>query len=106
MRATQLLASLGTIEQPADGGATYLCESAAFPLLRAGICGSVDIMRSKALDFDDGAKCDALSMAVSFKAFPIVPGNVIYQSPTTNPCLAGPSGQPPDAGGAQPYSCD
>lgn len=104
MRATQLLASLGTIEQPSDGGATYLCESAAFPLLRTGICDSVDIMRNKALDFDDSSKCDALSMALSFKAFPILPGNVIDPPPSTNRCLAGPSGQPPDAGA--PYSCD
>ena len=61
-------------------------------------------MRNKALDFDDSSKCDALSMALSFKAFPILPGNVIDPPPSTNRCLAGPSGQPPDAGA--PYSCD
>lgn len=106
IRATQLLASLGTIEQTSDAGPTYLCQSSAFPLLRSGVCDAVDIARSRAFDFDDQTKCDALSMGVAFKAFPILAGAVIDAPASANPCIPGPSGQPTDAGVTQPYTCE
>lgn len=103
LKATDLLGAVGTIEQ-GDGGSDALClATSQFAFIRSAICGAVDISASKALDFDPGAQCDSLSVALAFTAFPALPGEVHGGSPSNNPCIPGPSGEPPDAG--TPYSC-
>jgi hypothetical protein len=107
IRTTDLLSTIGAIENSSkDGGAsTYLCNEAAFPLLKSSVCDGVDIAATQALDFDPGAKCDALSVGIAFTAFPVLPGDIHLTNFVANPCSPGPDGQPPDSGAAAPYSC-
>lgn len=107
IRSSDLLAALGAIETAGkDGGAsTYLCQESSFALLRQGTCDAVDIPTNQALDFDPGAKCDALSVAIAFTASPVLPGEVHETNLTSNPCSPGTDGQPPDSGADPPYRC-
>jgi len=107
-RATTLLAALGAVEQPTENGEPrFLCESSYFPVVRQTICGGRDIARSSRFDFEPNLACDALSAAVSFRAFPVLAGEVRESVTRANPCLAGNDGQPPDSGANdKPYVCD
>lgn len=106
VKATDLLAALGTIERngTGDAGSTFLCQEGTFALARQGVCDAVDITSTRALDFDPGARCDALSMGLSFTAYPILPGTVRPTSADGNPCKPGANGQPAGNDDA-PYSC-
>ena len=104
VKATQLLAGVGTVDTAVgDAGPAYLCEQSSYELLRKGICGAVDLASTQALDFDPQAKCDSLSVGITFTAFPVLPGALHMTNLVANPCAAGPSGEPPDGG--TPYSC-
>jgi hypothetical protein len=108
-RATELLTTLGTLQVGSasqDGGATYACTDPSFPLLRQELCAGVDIASTLALDFDPGAKCDALSVAMAFSAFPVLPGEVHVTPAIETPCSPGADGQPAGSGTARPYACD
>lgn len=102
LKSGDLLVGLGTIERPGtgDAGSTYLCQEPSFELVRQGVCDAIDITSARALDFDPGAACDALSVGVGFTAYPVLPGDVrMAQSPDPNPCSPG------GGSGTTAYTC-
>jgi hypothetical protein len=107
VKAIDLLVGMGTIDRDlgGDAGRAFLCEESQFSFLRTAVCNGVDIASSKALDFDPGATCDSLSMALTYTAFPALPGDVRTIMNVFNPCNPGPDGQPPDSGADPPYRC-
>jgi hypothetical protein len=107
IKAVELLAAIGTVEQPlgGDAGNAQLCTVPFFGLVRDSLCGAVDIASAPALDFAPSGACDALSIGFAFTAFPALAGDVRVGTPDVNPCTAGPDGQPPDAGADPPYRC-
>ena len=106
VKATQLLSAVGTVDTSVgDAGPAYLCQQSSYQLLRQGICTAVDLASTQALDFDPQAKCDSLSVGITFTAFPVLPGAVHQTNLVSNPCAAGADGEPPDAGSDPPYTC-
>ena len=106
IKATQLLAALGTIDtSTGDAGPAYLCEQAGFAVAKQGVCDAVDLSSTQALDFDPQAKCDSLSVGIGFSAFPALAGDVRGATTAVNPCSAGADGEPADAGPDPPYRC-
>lgn len=63
---TELLAATGASTDPTDGDAG-LCTSPFFVTVKKTLCEAVDIRKTDAFDFKDGA-CDAVSSAMSFTA--------------------------------------
>jgi hypothetical protein len=107
IKAVELLAAIGTVEQVLDGdaGNVQLCNVPFFGLVRDSLCGAVDIASAPSLDFAPSGACDALSIGFAFTAFPALVGDVRVGTPDVNPCAAGPDGQPSDAGADPPYRC-
>lgn len=65
---TELLAAAGTFKGPGDSESdARLCTSPLFTTLKKMLCEAVDIRRTSARDFEDGA-CDALSTTLTFTA--------------------------------------
>lgn len=88
----------------ADGGLDPFCKEPTFPAVRSLLCGAVDIARAPSLDFDPGARCDALSVGLPIDALPAVSGDIYAPDVTRGPCSAGPDGDPVDAPGVT-YGC-
>jgi hypothetical protein len=96
LSAVTILAASGALRQPgsadADAGEKYFCQSSAFPVLTAALCGARDIASSRQVDFDPKATCDALSATSSFRAGPATVGDKFPGSFAANPCVVGDGG--------------
>ena len=96
LSASTILAASGALRQPgssaADAGEKYFCQSGAFPVLTAALCGARDIASSRQVDFDPKVTCDALSATSSFRAGPAVVGDKFPGFFPANPCVVGDGG--------------
>ena len=101
--ALSLLGALGTISVQHDGGpSTYFCDESLFPTLRTAVCGGRDIPSMTDHDHDLGTTCDALSLAMSVTAFPVLAGEVRTPNPSTTACTPSATGE---VDGGRPYDC-
>ena len=82
---TDLLAAVGTINDP-QGGGNGLCNNAAlFGTVKKELCDAVDINKSNAFDFKQGA-CDGVSTAIAFTAEQASVGEERTEPPESHPC--------------------
>ena len=81
---TELLAATGTFGDP-TGGSGGLCNSPFFTAVKKELCEAVDINRSNAFDFKEGA-CDGISSALSFTAEQAAVGEERTEPDEPNPC--------------------
>lgn len=67
--ASQLLGAARTVSKAGDGGGTICTveENQLYPILKAGLCASLDIMQFASAD-GTGRTCNALSSAIGFSA--------------------------------------
>jgi hypothetical protein len=98
-KTTDLLKVIGTVNtSPAASPPSYLCQQSTFAAIRSSVCASGDVSSIPTRDFDPTAVCDALSVGVTFTAFPVLPGDVHSTTLGSNPCTptldAGPDGAP------------
>jgi hypothetical protein len=81
---TELLAATGNFDDP-GGGTQGLCNSVFFTTVRTTLCDAVDINRTSAFDFKEGA-CDAISSTISFTAEQADVGEERTEPAEANPC--------------------
>ncbi len=80
-----LLVATGSLNDPL-GGKAGLCNNAqVFAGVKKSLCDAVDINRSNAFDFKEGA-CDAVSSAIAFNAEQAGVGDAHTEPEAPNPC--------------------
>lgn len=86
---SDLLAALGTIDvSDQDAGSTPLplCNSPVFATVKASLCSQLDVTSTSALDFAEGARCDAVSVGVSIRAESCEARGVVAPEDAGNDC--------------------
>ena len=82
---TELLAAIGTINDP-QGGPSGLCNNPVlFGTVKKELCDAVDVNKSNAFDFKQGA-CDGISTAIAFTAEQASVGEERTEPPESHPC--------------------
>ena len=85
---TEVLAATGTINDP-QGGGQGLCNNAVlFATVKKELCDAVDVNKSNAFDFKEGA-CDAVSAGIAFTAEQASVGEERTATPEPHPCARG-----------------
>lgn len=86
---TELLEATGTFNAPNDPDPdARLCTSPFFTTVKKMLCEAVDINRTSALDFEDGA-CDAVSLTLTFTAEQAMVGDERTEPAENTACSKG-----------------
>jgi hypothetical protein len=107
----EMLAAVGVLVQPgSDGGSgtKHVCTSPFFSaLFKPAICPAIDINQNVKLDFDPGARCDAISTAIGFRADAVVLDDFTDSVSQRNECSPSPDDgtRPVEAGPGITYTC-
>lgn len=103
IQVSELLAAVGTVNMPgSDGGAPppHLCTQPVFAAVKASLCEQIDVTSTSALDFTEGAKCDAVSMGVALTGDAVEVGGLVDPAGAQNECYPTADGGGPVGGPA------
>lgn len=109
IQISELLAALGTVNTPgtdSGGNPPTLCTQPAFLALKSSLCEQVDVTSTSALDFAEGARCDAVSVGVAVTADTVQVRGFVDADEVSNECYpTADGGGPIDGPAGVDYQC-
>jgi hypothetical protein len=104
--ARDILAAVGSLDDPLDKqSGKHLCTTPLYETAKSAICGYLDISSNPQRDLNLDYRCDALSAAFGFTAFPALDGELVPRPDNPNECAIGEGDRPVDAGKDVVYGC-